>query len=336
MEVGNGGTRTVALEMEGIVTAYRDGTLYRAPLPTVEPCEDPLDGVACRDVLINEATGVKVRIYAAWTDSEPPAKSPVLFYFHAGGFCLGSTSVVEIHGFLHRLCKTAGAMVVSVDYRRSPEHRLPAAYEDCLDAVSWAAEGGDRWISNYADLTECFVCGDSSGGNIVHQIIVRLADPAAESAAPKLVVRGYVLIQPFFGSQTKTEYELSCIEQGEPYVTFSSWYDLFWELSLPEGTDRDNPFCNPWVGSIGHVKPRAAAVLVTVAGLDLLREKGLSYAELARTRLKIEEVEVMVEEGQHHGYHMRQPDSPQSDRLINRIALFMGARSAKHEQDPRT
>ncbi|KAF3793542.1 putative carboxylesterase 17 [Nymphaea thermarum] len=333
MEVSNGATKTVTMEVNGLVTAYSDGSLYRSPLPSVEPYEEPLDGVACRDVLINKMTGVKVRIYLACSGREPLAKSPLLFYFHPGGFCLGSTSLVEIHNFLQSLCKTARAMVVSVDYRRSPEHRLPAAYDDCVDAISWVAKEEDEWISNYADLTKCFICGDSSGGNIVHQIIIQMASPAAK-LRPKLLIRGYVLIQPFFGSETKTEYELSCIEQGEPYVMLSSWYDMFWELSLPEGADRDSPFCNPWVGSMGHVKPgAAAAMLVAVAELDLLRERGLSYAELARTQMNIKDVEVVVAEGQHHGYHLLQLGSPQSDLLINRIALFIDAHSAKSEQD---
>ncbi|WOL04108.1 hypothetical protein Cni_G12829 [Canna indica] len=73
---------------------------------------------------------------------------------------------------------TAGAnlntLVLSVDYRRSPEHRYPAPYEDGTDVLRFLDHGGlasaDAAAARLADLATCFLAGDSAGANIAHHV----------------------------------------------------------------------------------------------------------------------------------------------------------------------
>ncbi|KMT16556.1 hypothetical protein BVRB_3g048490 [Beta vulgaris subsp. vulgaris] len=60
-------------------------------------------------------------------------KLPLLLYFHGGGFCLESTFSSKYHNYLNSLASEAQVMIVfvSVEYRRAPKDRLPAAYHDC-------------------------------------------------------------------------------------------------------------------------------------------------------------------------------------------------------------
>ena len=79
---------------------------------------------------------VPVRIYSPGGTSPLPA----LVYFHGGGWTICS---VETHDATCReLANGAGCVVVSVDYRLAPEHKYPAAAEDCYAATRWVAEKG--------------------------------------------------------------------------------------------------------------------------------------------------------------------------------------------------
>src|SRR5215469_10132981 len=77
---------------------------------------------------------IPVRIYTP----EGKGPFPLLVYFHGGGWVLGN---LDTHDALCRaLTNAAGCITVSVDYRLAPEHKYPAAPEDCYAATRWVAE----------------------------------------------------------------------------------------------------------------------------------------------------------------------------------------------------
>lgn len=84
-----------------------------------------------------------------------------LVYFHGGGFVVGDLESHEAHAV--RLANEAECVVVNVDYRLAPEHRFPAAYEDCVAAILWARDNIDRLGGQVRRLA---VGGDSAGGNL--------------------------------------------------------------------------------------------------------------------------------------------------------------------------
>ena len=86
---------------------------------------------------------IPVRIYTP----VGTAPFPVLVYFHGGGWVIGNLDTHD--GICRSLANRVGCLVVSVDYRLAPEHRFPAAPEDCYAATRWLAEhagslGGDK------------------------------------------------------------------------------------------------------------------------------------------------------------------------------------------------
>src|SRR6516225_4396642 len=96
---------------------------------------DPPD-VAQVDDLVAPGPGgaIPLRMYRGVGSS---GKLPVLVFFHGGGFCIGD---LDTHDYVCRyIANCAGCAVISVGYRLAPEHKFPAAVDDCVAAVTRAA-----------------------------------------------------------------------------------------------------------------------------------------------------------------------------------------------------
>ncbi|KAL2900887.1 putative carboxylesterase 15 [Bienertia sinuspersici] len=156
-------------------------------------------------------------------------KMPILYYLHGGGFCLGSRTWPNCHNCCLCLCSQLQAFVVAPDYRLAPEHRLPAAIEDGLNAVKWLqlqakkkdksnhSPACSKLLEHGVDFEKVFIMGDSSGGNIAHHLAVRFGSRSPELSPIRIC--GYVLLAPFFGGSIRTKSEA----QGpEPVLTLES------------------------------------------------------------------------------------------------------------------
>ncbi|KAA0078854.1 alpha/beta hydrolase [Mycolicibacterium sp. P9-64] len=117
-----------------------------------------------------------------------PTDVPLTLYYHGGGWLLGS---IDSHDVTTRLlANSSGSAVLSVDYRRGPEHRFPTAVNDAIDALGWATKGstvGELGV----DLDRVAVAGDSAGGNLACAVAVHARDMAF---APAL--RHQLLVYP--------------------------------------------------------------------------------------------------------------------------------------------
>ncbi|KAM9299027.1 arylacetamide deacetylase-like 4 [Gastrophryne carolinensis] len=61
------------------------------------------------------------------------------------------------------ISKKCGAVVVSVEYRLAPEHRYPAAHDDCLCASVHFLRTTEQYG---VDSSSVIICGDSAGGSV--------------------------------------------------------------------------------------------------------------------------------------------------------------------------
>ncbi|EXB80093.1 Carboxylesterase 1 [Morus notabilis] len=66
----------------------------------------------------------------------PSKKLPLIVYYHGGGFIFLITASSINHDFCSKMAANLTAAVVSVDYRLAPMHRLPAAYDDAVEALT--------------------------------------------------------------------------------------------------------------------------------------------------------------------------------------------------------
>ncbi|XP_059644925.1 probable carboxylesterase 17 [Cornus florida] len=302
-------------EAPGLIQVFSDGSVKRFAFEQAPACpESSPRGIKSKDVIIDPSKPITARIFLPDTPASA-AQLPVLVYFHGGGFCVGSTTWIGYHSFLGELSVTSKAIVLSVDYRLAPENRLPIAYEDCYSALEWLShkESSDPWLER-ADLSRVFLSGDSAGGNIVHQVAVR----TIQDQGCHVKIKGLLPIHPYFGSEKRTKRESEDGAAG--LVTMS---DMFWGLSVPEGSDRDYYGCNFETAELSAAEwSQFPAVVVFVAGLDFLKERGVLYAEFLKKKW-VKEVKLVEEEGENHCYHVFHSESEATRLLQKQMSEFI-------------
>ncbi|KAL8501842.1 hypothetical protein ACS0TY_021091 [Phlomoides rotata] len=302
---------SLVAEAPGFFQVFSNGVVKRFT-PQIAQCSNIPHKYNSKDVIIHPTKPITARIFLPHTsEDDSPPRLPVLVYFHGGGFCIGSTTWAGYHVFLGNLSATAKAIVLSVDYRLAPENKLPIAYDDCYYALEWLGSNSasEPWLHN-ADLSAVFLSGDSAGGNIVHQVAARLV----EKSISNIRVKGLMPIHPYFGSETRTELEKK--SSGNEVAM----NDMFWKLSLPEGSDRDFYGCNFEKGEVEW--QQFPAVLVFVAGLDFLKERGVMYEEFLKKK-GVKRVNLIEAEDEKHVFHAWDPESEAAHLLLKQMTSFM-------------
>ena len=204
---------------------------------------------------------IPVRVYTP----EESAPVPALVYFHGGGFVYCS---IETHDVLCRqLARDAGCAVISVEYRRAPEHTYPAAPEDCYAATRWVAE---RAAEIGVDPARIAVGGDSVGGNLAAVVALM----ARDRGGPGL--RQQLLIYPVTNHAFDTA---SYRENAEGLLLTRQMMQTFWGYYLERESDGGDAYASPLRAPNLSGLPRA---YVVTAEFDPLRDEGAAYAERLR------------------------------------------------------
>lgn len=157
-------------ECRGVLRVFSDGSIVRSHNPSFPvPVRD--DGsVDWKDAQFDAAHDLHLRLYKPRhrLSSDGP-KFPVFYYFHGGGFCIGSRTWPNCQNYCLRLAAELRAVVVAPDYRLAPEHCLPVAIDDGAGAVEWlrcqaTSPDPDPWLAEAADFGRVFISGDNAGG----------------------------------------------------------------------------------------------------------------------------------------------------------------------------
>jgi len=191
-----------------------------------------------------------------------PAAAPTLVYYHGGGWVIGD---LDTHDVLCRqLADEAHCVVVSVDYRMGPEHRFPAAPDDCLAATRWLqAQAGTLGL----DATRFAVGGDSAGGNLAAVVALAWRD-AAEQVPLAFQLLIYPATDMRAGAPSHTSNGQGYVLTSDTIAYFQSHY-----LGRDQLTDwRASPLL---AANLAGLPP----ALVLTAGFDPLRDEGRQYAD---------------------------------------------------------
>ncbi len=240
------------------------------------------DVAESRDLAADGPAGpIPLRLYRGFI-TQADAPLPVLMYFHGGGWTIGD---LDTHDIVCRTLANKGrCAVLAVDYRMGPEHKFPAAVEDCVAATRWvAAQAGALGL----DPARIAVGGDSAGGNLAAVVSLILRD----AGGPPLVFQA--LVYPATDQRMDTGSHASF---AEGYLLTRG--NMLWF--------RDN-YLAPADYADWRASPLLAADLarlppahIITAGYDPLRDEGRAYSD----RLVAVGVPVVYEcfEGMAHGF----------------------------------
>jgi acetyl esterase len=252
------------IEQSGIPPTYQLGpeearSFYRERRRFTQPDAPSLDLV--RDLSAEGPAGpIPLRLYRP----APAAAGalPVLVYFHGGGWVIGD---LDTHDVLCRqLALGSGCAVVSVDYRMGPEHRFPAAVDDCLAATQWVARNAALLG---IDASRLAVGGDSAGGNLAAVVAIAARDVGNPAIAWQLLI---------YPATDQRRIAPSHTTNAQGYLLTADsmrWYhDHYIDDTRHDLDWRASPLlCEDLSG----LPPS----LVLTAGYDPLRDEGIQYAQ---------------------------------------------------------
>jgi acetyl esterase len=199
-----------------------------------------------------EGSQIGGRVYA-------PAEEPlgVIVFFHGGGWVIGEVEHYDV--LARRLTTQSSCKVLSVEYRRAPEHPFPTAVTDCHAAFEWAA-------AELADGLPLVLAGDSAGGNLA----ATCAHLGRDSAGSKAVLQ--VLMYPVTDCDLATA---SYQEQATGGLLTKRDMVWFWDQYVTDPSNRDNPLASPLKFEDFSGLP---AAVVVVPWFDPLRSEVEAYA----------------------------------------------------------
>ena len=191
---------------------------------------------------------------------------PAILYYHGGGHVIGDLDTHD--GQARNLCQGAGALLVSIDDRMGPEHRFPAAVEDCWAALVWLHANA---ASLGADPARLAVAGDSAGANLAGVIALM----ARDAGGPAL--RLQLLVYPV------GDYNMT----GESYQRYANGYGVLTRDAMAwfQGHYLNKPEeANDWRASplLAASHRGVAPAFIVIGECDVLADDGQRYVEALR------------------------------------------------------
>ncbi len=250
--------------------------------------EEPREQVGeVRDV---DADGVRCRLYRPLAD---PGAAGLIVHLHGGGFVFND---IDVHdAACRRLANRTGIAVLSVDYRRPPEHPFPAAPDDVDTALGWLARQPDLGGPWYAH-------GDSAGGNLA--LVAALRHPGR--------FRALVLIYPFLDPTAGFESYRTAADGFD--AREAAWY---WQQYAGTPADLTHPDLAPLRSDRLATLP---PTLLVTAEHDPLRDEGEHLAgRLAELGVEVVATRYL---GQVHGF-WRHRVFTATEPLVRQVAGFL-------------
>jgi acetyl esterase len=197
-----------------------------------------------------------------------PGPFPAVVYFHGGGWVLANRNDASARA----LAKGAEAVVISVDYRLTPENKFPTAWDDALATYKWATTNVGRWRGDPRRLA---LAGEGAGGNLA--LSTAISAVGAGLTRPKAVIAIYPITQT--GSTTESYVDSA---HAKPLNKAMIGWSL--DHTLNSAADKADPRLDIIHAKLSLLRP----VTIINAQIDPLRSDGAMLEEaLKQVKVKV-------------------------------------------------
>ena len=271
---------------------------------TLLPGEKEPD-VEREDVTIQVADGTfQIRVYRPNQTSATKAACDALVYYHGGGWVVGCIESVD--PLCAAMAEAIGRIVVSTDYRLSPEYKFPTPIDDCYAAFRWTV---DQAALFGIDPSRIAVGGDSAGGNLAAGVALMARDRGETLPSSQVLI--YPVTDYYFDTP-------SYLENAEGTNLTRENMQWYWDQYLADPKDGQSPYASMQKATDLSGLPRA---LVQTAGYDPLRDEGEIYAK----RLSESGVPTQMTryDGMIHGFIKNFRNWPDAKNAFSEIVAFL-------------
>ena len=255
--------------------------------------------------LLLRAFGVRVErttvagLYAEWLRPKRAPDDKVLLYLHGGAYVIGSC---RSHGqMVSHIARAAGINALVPEYRLSPEHKFPAAIEDCVAVYRELLTSGIR-------PENIVIAGDSAGGGLTVATLLSLRD----SGDP--LPGAAVLLSPYLDVTASGESATTRADQ-DPWFRAS---DMKVVVSNYCGADElKNPLVSPVFAEVQGLPP----VLIQVGDDEILLSDSTRFADKIRAAGGTVDIEIWPE--MWHVFQLFVGKMPEARQAINKIGDYV-------------
>lgn len=194
---------------------------------------------------------------------------PLMIFFHGGGFVTGN--IDSYSKVCTRMANITGHIILSVDYRRAPEHPFPAGLEDCYAVVKEVVKS-----EIFANIFKgkITLIGDSAGANLAAAVSLLARDRG------EFKVDRQILLYPTTNSDHSDHSPYPSVkENGQDYLLTQKRMQDYIHLYVADKRDLKNPYVAPILAEDLTNQPET---LIITAEYDLLRDEGEDYGKKLR------------------------------------------------------
>ncbi|KAH6985122.1 Alpha/Beta hydrolase protein [Ilyonectria destructans] len=236
--------------------------------------DSPPVGFSIKQVQIPGYGGAtnQVRIY---TPNVPSATHAVIIYVHGGGWTIGDLDSEDT--ICRTICKSIGAIIVSVDYRKAPENPFPIGLEDVWAGVLWVNQVIDSPFKVYDNIESLggardrVILGGLSAGANIAAVIAQRARETKQVSFCGQILRIPLVVHP---KAQPADFDFSSYEENAnaPLLPSASVTQFLNYYNPPPEDILVSPLLTK---DLSGLPP----VYIQIAGADPLRDDGFAYAE---------------------------------------------------------